>query len=481
MLLDEDSIGLPRTERGVIHNAMRRALLLLLVGWPTFSFAAHNKTVCVVAIREEITHNTLFLVRRAVREAGEKSAAALVLDMDTNGGRVDVTEDIIRLLEETSMKTYTFVNPKAYSAGAFIACATDQIFMAPGSVIGAATPVMMIPGQGVADLPKSYEEKINSAMRALIRATAQQKGHNPDVFEAMVDPDKELVYDGKTINPKGKLLTLTSDEAAQSYGEPSKPLLSAGTVKSLDELLVKTQLADATVVRVEPYGFEVAARWITTLSPLLIMIGFLAIYIEMKTPGIGIPALVALICFVIYFLGYFVAGLAGWEEAVLFAVGVVLLAVEVFIIPGFGVTGMLGIAAILVALVLSMVSRMPSSPVLPTWPQLQLPLLKVLGGFVGAGIGALVLARFLPKTSLFRRLELTAATSAAEGYTSSTGSARTLLGATGVAETTLRPAGKGRFGDRLVDVVTEGDLIDKGQPIKIVLVEGSRVVVVRAA
>ena len=418
-------------------------------------------------------------MRRGVREAAQKDAAALVLDMDTNGGRVDVTEEIIRLLERVPMKTYTFVNAKAYSAGAFIAAATDKIFMAPGSVIGAATPVMLIPGSGVQDLPKSYEEKLSSALRALIRATAQEKGHNPDVFEAMVDADKEVTIDGVVISPKGKLLTLTTDEAAREFGDPPRPLLSAGTVDSIDELLKRVDLPGARQVDVTPYGFEVVARWITLISPLLILVGFLAIYIELNTPGIGVPALVALVCFGIYFLSYFIAGLAGMEEIVLFAIGVVLLAVEIFVLPGFGLAGVLGITAILVSLVLAMAERWPGGPVLPTWPQLQIPLLKVSLGFGGAVVAALVVGRYLPKSSLFRKLELAATTSAAQGYTSSRGEARSLLGATGVAETALRPAGKARFGNRFVDVVTEGDLIDRGESIKIVQVDGSRVVVAR--
>jgi membrane-bound serine protease (ClpP class) len=447
----------------------------------TAARAQTEQTVYVVSIREDITHNTLYLVRRALREADQKKAAALVLEMDTNGGRVDATTEIIRVLEHARLKTYTFVDQKAYSAGAFIACATDKIFMAPGSVIGAATPVMLLPGTGPQELPKSYEEKISSALRALIRATAQEKGHNPDVFEAMVDADKEVIIGETVISPKGKLLTLTTDEAAREYGDPPKPLLSAGTVKSLDELLAKVDLGTAKVAKVTPYGFEVLARWITMISPLLIMIGFLALYIELNTPGIGVPALVALICFSIYFLGHFVAGLAGWEEVVLFAIGVILLAIEIFLIPGFGLTGALGIVAILVALTMAMIQRWPGGPLLPTWPQLQVPLLKLSLGLLGAMIGALIVGRFLPKSSLFRRLELAATTSAAAGYTSSKGEAKDLLGATGVSETMLRPAGKGRFGERLVDVVTEGDLIEKGAPIKIVQVDGARVVVTRAS
>lgn len=444
------------------------------------SRAATDQSVCIVTIHEDITHNTLYLLRRAVREAGQKNAAAVVLDMRTNGGRVDATEDIIRLLEHAPLKTYTFVNDKAYSAGAFIAAATDKIFMAPGSVIGAATPIMLAPGSGVQELPKSYEEKLSSALRARIRATAQQKGHNPDVFEAMVDADRGLkIYDHE-ITPKGKLLTLTSDEAARAYGNPPKPLLSAGTVNSLDELLGKVGLRGASTFEVAPYGFEQLARWITTISPLLILVGFLALYIEMSHPGMALPAFVAVICFAIYFLGYFVAGLAGWEEVGLFVFGLALLAVEFFLFPGHFLSAALGTIAVLAALVLAMTGRMPGEPVLPSWPQLEIPLVKVFGGAVGAMVAAALLGRYLPKSTLFKKMELAAATSAAEGYTASRGEAKSLLGATGVAETNLRPSGKGRFGEQLVDVVTEGDLIEKGKPITITKVEGSRVVVKRA-
>jgi membrane-bound serine protease (ClpP class) len=351
--------------------------------------------------------------------------------------------------------------------------------MTPGSVIGAATPVMMIPGQGVQELPDSYEEKLSSAMRALIRATAQAKGHNPDVFEAMVDRERGLTIGETVIVEKGKLLTLTNVEAEKQYGEPLRPLLSAGTVGSVDELLKRLGLEQATHFVVEPYGLEVVGRWLTMISPLLILIGFLAIYIEMKTPGIGVPALVALISFGLYFIGYFIAGLAGWEEAVVFGMGVILLAVEVFVLPGFGMTGVLGLGCVLAALVMAMVHRMPGGPVWPGWTELQVPVLKVLGGFLGAAGVMAALARYLPETSLFRKLELGATTSAAAGYTSSRGEAAALVGAIGVAETMLRPSGKGRFGEKLVDVVTEGDLVEAGTAIRIVEVSGSRVVVTR--
>lgn len=460
---------------------MRRALSILLWCIATATTTLAEPTVCVVPVREDITQNTVYLLRRALREANAKNAIAIVLDMDTNGGRVDMTEEIIRLLEHTSIKTYTLVDQKAYSAGAYIAAATDHIYMTPGSVIGAATPVMLIPGSGVQELPKSYEEKLSSAMRALIRATAQHKGHNPAVFEAMVDKDIGLTIEGVVISEKGKLLTLTNKEAGQAYGLPPKALLSAGTVTGVEQLLAKTGLANATVVTVTPTGFEVLGRWLTAISPLLILIGFAAIYIEFKVGGIGLPLLVAVIAFGLYFLAFFVAGLAGWEQVALFGFGLALLAVEIFLLPGHVLPGLVGLGCILVALVLAMTERWPGEPLVPTWPQLKLPLARLAFGFFGAIASGIVIGRYLPKTSLFRKMELTAATSAAAGYTTASDAAASLMGTTGVAETNLRPSGSARFGEQLVDVVTEGDLIERGAPVTIVKVEGSRVVVVRAA
>ena len=441
---------------------------------------AEPVNVCVIAIREDITHNTLYLVRRGLKEAAATGAKAIILDMNTNGGRVDVTEEIIKALQHSPVPVHTFVNAKAFSAGAFIAAATTNIYMTPGSVIGAATPVMLAPGgDGVASLPKSYEEKLNSAMRALIRATAQQKGHNPDVFEAMVDSDKELVMDGKTLNPKGKLLTLTDTEAGRTYGKPPVALLSAGTIKTLPELLGKLDLAGANLVEVKPYGFEVAARWITTLSPLLILIGMAAIYFEFKLGGIGLPLLVAVGAFGLYFFGFFAAGLAGWEDVAVFAVGLLLICVEIFVLPGHALPGVLGASLILVSLVMAMVQRWPGGPVIPAWPELHVPILTVTGGFVGSVLVMLLAGRFLPESPFFRRMELTAATSVADGYTTATSATAHLLGMTGVAESLLRPSGKGRFDNQIVDVVTEGEFIEKGETIKVAVVQGSRVVVTR--
>lgn len=434
-------------------------------------------TVCVIQVHEDITHNTVFLLRRGLQEAHKVSAAGIVIDLDTNGGLVNQTEKIMRLLERSPRPTVTFVNGKAYSAGAFIAAATDRIYMAPGSVIGAATPIMLIPGSGPAEMPKALEEKLSSAVRAMVRSTAQMKGHNPDVFEAMVDADRELVIDGKVISEKGKLLTLTSEEAAQKYGDPPKPLLSLGTVAGIPALLASNGWESAAVVEIKPTGFEVLGRWLTMLGPLLMLIGFVAIYLELKTPGIGVPTVIAIIAFGLYFIGNFIAGLAGMEEIVIFVVGVLLLLIEVFVLPGFGIAGFLGVCAILIALILGMTERFPGGPPIPTLPDLKVPLLTVVWTFIGSVFVMVLLGRFLPKTSVFRKMELAAATAADQGYVAAAPLPRPVPGSVGVAETVLRPAGKARFDGQLVDVVSTGDLIEKGTQVRVVEVHGSKVVV----
>src|SRR5438046_3374465 len=199
----------------------------------------------------------VYLVRRGVKEAMDAKADLLVLDMDTNGGRVDVTEQIIDILNNFKGQSATFVNKKAFSAGAFISIATRKIFMAPQSVIGAAAPIMLIPGGAPQDMPETMQAKMNSALRALVRTSAEKNGYNIDVVEAMIDKSKELKIDGKVLNEKGQILTLTNTEAEREYGDPLKPLLSSGTVESLDALLKKLGYANAGRLDVHPRGVGV--------------------------------------------------------------------------------------------------------------------------------------------------------------------------------------------------------------------------------
>jgi membrane-bound serine protease (ClpP class) len=189
--------------------------------------------VFVLPIRADIMPPLVYLVRRGVKEAMQANADLLVLDMETNGGRVDTTRELISILEQFKGDTVTYVNKSAFSAGAFISVATKRIFMAPGSVIGAAAPIILSPGgEGVEKIPDTYEKKMTSAVRAMVRTSAEKNGYNIAVVEAMIDKTKGLTIDGQVIAKEGEILTLTNTEAEKEYGKPPKRLLPCSAVSS---------------------------------------------------------------------------------------------------------------------------------------------------------------------------------------------------------------------------------------------------------
>ena len=244
--------------------------------------------VYVVPVRDDIMPPILYVIRRGVKDAMEAEADCLIFDMETNGGRVDITEDIFDIIGKFRGETVTYVNKDAYSAGAFIAVATQKIYMAPQSVIGAAAPIMMGPTGGVSEMPSTMEVKINSAIRAKIRTQAEKNGYAVDVIEAMVDKTKKLERDKKIICQEGDILTLTNLEAEAKYGEAKTPLLSSGTVESIDSLINELGYAGAQRVDIQPLGAEELGTWINAISPLLLLIGIIGLYIEFKTPGFGV-------------------------------------------------------------------------------------------------------------------------------------------------------------------------------------------------
>ena len=412
--------------------------------------AAGTKKVFILPIREDIMPPLVYVVRRGVKEAMEAKADLLVLDMETNGGRVDVTEEIIGILAKFPGQTATFVNKKAFSAGAFISFATGKIFMAPQSVIGAAAPVMAGPGGGVQEIGGTMEIKASSAISALVRANAEKHGHNPEVADAMVKKTKELKLDDKIINEKGQILTLTNLEAEREYGKPAKPLLSAGTVENVEALIKKLGLETAQVKRIEPSGVERLAFWVNTISPLLLIIGIAGIYIEFKTPGFGLPGIIGVTAFAIYFFGGYVAGLTGLEWVAVFVVGIALVVIELFFFPGTIVLGFAGLGLILVSLVMATVDLYPGMPSLPTLPQLRIPLNDLALAGIGAVIVIAILSRVLPRTHLYSAL-VSQGASGVQSDADLDATQQQRLGQTGVALSTLRPGGKAKFGDDILD------------------------------
>src|SRR5436190_4625932 len=256
--------------------------------------------------------------------------------------------------------------------------------MAPQSVIGAAAPIMLSPGGGgVEAMPDTVEAKMSSAVSALVRANAEKNAHNVEVADAMVKKTKELKIDGQVLNEKGQILTLTNTEAEKEYGKPPKPLLSSGTVENMDELLKKLGYAGAERHEIKATGVEKVASWLNVISPLLLLIGVLGIYLEFKMPGVVLPGIIGVVAFALYFFGGYIAGLSGMEWIVVFIVGLALVVVEIFIYPGTIVVGLLGAGLMLVALVMAMVDIYPGMPGVPTLPQLRMPIEQILIAMAG--------------------------------------------------------------------------------------------------
>jgi membrane-bound serine protease (ClpP class) len=393
-------------------------------------------------------------IERSLEEAAAQGMRAVVLDMDTPGGRVDAAERIADAISDADIPVYTLVNRRAFSAGALIALATDRIYMRPGSVMGAATPV---DGSGA-----TAPEKIVSAMRSEMRALAEARGLDPTIAEAMVDPDIEI----EGIDEAGKLLTLTTEEAVRvGY---------ATEVEDLAALLEELGEGDAEVVTSETNWAEGVVRFFSNpvVAPFLLTLGFIGLITEIKTAGFGLAGAAGLLSLALFFGSHLIVGLAGLEDLIVFAVGLVLLGVEVFLIPGFGIFGGLGILGLLAGVYMSLMGSLPTTADF-TRAGLVLSTTVLL-----IAVTAWVMIRSLPSSSRFAKsgLFLLQRTDRSTGYESAP-PRRDLVGVEGKAITDLRPSGTGLFGEERIDVVSESAWITEGTPIRIISAEGYRHVV----
>lgn len=425
-----------------------------------------------IPIQNQIEPALLYVIRRGVTEA--TAADAIIFTMDTPGGRVDITRDIIDIIRNSDIPFYTFVERDAYSAGAIIAVATEKIYMAPGSVIGAATPMMMGPTGSPQNLNDDVSEKMKSGVAAMVRAAAEQGGHDPDLAEAMVRREMEYSVGTNVISKAGELLTLTAKEA--------EGILSAGTVDDVDALLEELGLSDAEIRKLEITPAEQLARIIAGFAPFLLMIGLGGIYLEIKTPGFGLPGIGGAVALALFFFGHHIAGLAGMEDVVIFAIGFALLFIEVFITPGFGVLGISGVALILISLLNAMSWQNPGEwlPELSgSGATIERALFNLALGMAGTVVIGVLAGKFLPTSRVARPLVLQQSTDKASGF-SSTHEHSEWIGKEGVAEMNLHPAGRIVCGHERMNVITRGEFIAKGESVRITEVHGSRIVVEKA-
>ena len=435
----------------------------------------HKGDTVVVPMDGEISPPLLLFLRRAVKAAETAGAGAIVIEMNTFGGRLDTAAEITGVLNRTTIPTYTFINTNAGSAGSLIALATRYIYMSPVSAIGAAAPVLSTG----ADLPATEKEKTISYWSALVRSSAVRNGHNPDLGEAFMDKEKEVKIGDRVVHPKGSLLSLTAQEAAEQIN--GKPLLAEGIADSVADLVKKAGLK-GSLVAVVPSGFERLAFWITALAPLLLLLGIICAYLEFKIPGVSLPGIIAAICFALFFAGHYLAGLAGWEVVALFVLGVVFVLIEIlFFAHSTIVFGVIGVFLMLGVLLWAMIDRYPGETFFPTGEMIAVPLRNLFLALAAAAIVIMILARYLPQTSFYRRFALMTTNPPGPSLAGAPREFATALnlipGMEGTAQTTLRPSGKGRFADHIVDVVTEGEFIAAETPIRVIQKDGMRVVV----
>jgi len=441
--------------------------IIIAVGLLCLLSAAHlsaqGKSIVYVApIEGMIDLGLAPFVRRVLDEADKAGAAAVILKINTFGGRVDAAVMIRDALLGAKVKTVAFIDKRAISAGALISLACHVIAIGDGGTIGAATPVQTgSPGEGT----KPTDEKSVSYVRKEFRSTADVRKRPPLVAEAMVDPDVAI----PGLIEKGKLLTLTTAEAVEHK-------IADFRADTLEDVLKQLKLEGAEVRSVSENWAEHIVRFLThpVLSSLLMTIGMLGIIIELRTPGFGVPGALGISSLALFFWGHWLVRLAGWEEVLLVALGLVLLAVEIFVTPGFGVTGIIGIVALLAGLSLSLVGAGATIEIIIG------AITRVVVSLAIALAASIALLRFLPKLPFGRDLILNTGLGTAIGYASAPESDRQWLGKSGTAVSPLRPAGIADIDGTRVDIVSQGEWIEAGAPIEVIRVDGNRIVVRQA-
>jgi membrane-bound serine protease (ClpP class) len=446
----------------------------------------------VIPVSGAVDYGMAAFVGRAVHEAAAHDDALIILDIDTFGGAVDAAFTIADSIAASRVPTVAFVRSKAISAGALIALSADQLFMRPNSTIGDVAPLI-----NTNEGPKMLGEKHQSPIRAKFRTLARKNGYPEALTEAMVtesievfeivlpdtvkyldslrvanldDDVKGQIVSQKLIVKAGELLTMTETEALR-YG------FSRKTVNSIDEMLRAMGHTEAEVVHIRKNWSEGLVSIIAMLAPVLMMLGFAMLYIEMRSPGFGIPGAVGVVCLALVFFGQHMVGLAGYTELLLIMLGVTLLCVEIFVLPGFFI-GAVGIGVIVIGMLLSFQSFVIPSPELP-WQAaaLKVNVLRVSLSILGSIVLTLVFFRYFFER-LGRVVKGPYLSATLEGAQSDADMAFVpKIGDSGVATTPLRPAGKVSIDKNLCDVVTEGQFIDAGMTVVVSQIQGNRIVV----
>lgn len=443
----------------MIQFYMKKIIFILLFSsLYTVSFSQTAKKVYVIEISGEIDLGLAPYVERVINDAEEEGFQAILLKVNTFGGRVDAATRIKDALLKSNVLTIAFVNNRAISAGALITISAQKIAMAPGSSMGATT---------VVDQSGQYaSEKYQSYMRSEMRSTAERNKRRPDIAEAMVD-QKVVLKDLPELDDSTKLLTLTTEEA-HKYGYCD--FISSDVVEVLEHFGIE----DPELIYSSTNWAEEVVRFLSNpiISGILIMIGIVGLFTEVKTPGWGLPGTAGIIALVLFFGTNYILQLANIWEILIFIIGLALLLIEIFYIPGFGFVGVIGILMMIGSIFFGLLSDFP----IVTGDDISAAIIQLAFSIVLGIISIVILSKFLPKTTVWNRLILSQEEKIQEGF-SSNPDLSFLLGKMGKAVTQLRPAGIALIENKRIDVVTEGEFIAANSEISVMKVEGSKVIV----
>lgn len=417
---------------------------------------AERPVVVHLKVNDVIDPRTNRYTELGLEHAREIQADYVILELDTYGGALNDADDIRTRILEFEIPVYAFINKDAASAGALISIACDSIYMAPGSSIGAAT---VVTGDG-----EAAPDKYQSYMRSIMRSTAEATGRDPKIAEGMVDEDIEV----DSIATEGKVITFSVSEAIK-YG------FCEARVTNLDEIMQRAGVEDYEVVFFER-GFteKVIAFFLNPfVSGILIMVIIGGVWFELQTPGVGFPLLAAVVALILYLTPNYLNGLAENWEIVLLFVGFILIALEIFVIPGFGVAGVLGIAATMGSLILIMLNNDMFDFSFVKTGDAFVAILTTFVAVTGAVVLLFVLGVRLTETKAFSRIALVDTQDKTQGFTSSVYEEKKLIGKRGVSYTVLRPSGKVMIDDQIYDAYTRGNYIGEGEEIEVVSDEGT--------
>ena len=424
---------------------------------------AQKSKVMVMEIKEEIDPRMLRYVKLAIDHADKTKADYVIVEMDTYGGVMTDAKEIVDVIMDFKKPIWVYINSDAASAGALISIACDSIYMSPGATIGAAT---VVEGNGGQEAPDKYQ----AYMRGIMRSTAEKNGRNPRIAEGMVD--ERIVID--SIKQEGRVITFTTSEALKfGYCEAQ--------VESIEEILKRNNVKDYEISTFKLGTVEkiIAFALNPFISGLLILVIIGGIYFELQTPGIGFALFAAVTALVLYLIPYYLNGLAEYWEIIALFIGVILIIAEIFILPGFGVAGVLGITLTVVSLILIMLNNDFFNFEFVPLGDIVVATIVAFGGLTGGMVVLFFGGSRIMQSKAFQRMALTETQESSKGFSVNTYS-ESMNGKTGTAYTVLRPSGKVMIEDQLFDAFTRGDYVEKGEPIVVIESEGVTLKVKRA-